>query len=95
MLKSLIRYGKEKFVLVKNKFTRNREMPFEDFVCYVLTNKGKSTVLELYYYEKYGVDEVPISKQALSKQRQFLDPLIFKEANKQSIEEIYSSVMTK
>ena len=79
--------------IVENKFTRNREMSFEDFVCYVLTNKGKSMVLELddYFHEKYGVDKLPISKQALSKQRQYLDPLIFKEANKQSIEEIYSS----
>ena len=54
--------------------------------------KGKTAVLEIddYYYEKYGVDKLPVSKQAISKQRQYLNPLIFKETNNRSIKEIYS-----
>jgi hypothetical protein len=92
-LKNLIRNEKEKFILVKNKLSRNREMPFDDIVYYILVNKGKSTVLELddYYYEKYGVDKLPISKQALSKQRQYLNPSIFTKANLESIKDIYSN----
>ena len=92
-LGSLIFNDKESYVLVKNKFSRNRCMPFEDVVSYVLVNKGKSTVLELddYFYEIYGFDKMPISKQALFKQRQFLNPLIFVDANKNSIKKIYSS----
>jgi len=92
-LKILIINEKEIYVLGKNKFSRNREMPFEDMVYYILLNKGKSTVLELddYYYEKYGFDRLPISKQALSQQRQYLNPSIFIKANEQSIKDIYSS----
>ena len=92
-LTNLIKYEKENFILEENKFSRNREMSFEDHVYYIWVNKGKTAVLEIddYYYEKYGVDKLPVSKQAISKQRQYLDPLIFKEANKRSIEKIYSS----
>ena len=92
-LKNLIINEKEIHILEKDKFSRIRKMPYEDMVYYILANKGKSTILELddYYYEKYGADEMPISKQALSQQRQYLNPSIFIKTNKQSIKDIYST----
>jgi len=46
-LENLIRNEKESYVLEKNKFSRNRETSFKDFVYYIIGNKGKKAVLEL------------------------------------------------
>ncbi|MDR3062719.1 MAG: hypothetical protein LBU40_01090 [Methanobrevibacter sp.] len=64
ILKNLINNERETFVLEKNKFTRNLKMFFEDIVYYILGNKGKTTVLKIedYFNEKFGDDEIPISK---------------------------------
>ncbi|WP_169805803.1 hypothetical protein [Methanobrevibacter curvatus] len=83
ILKNLISYERETFVLEKNKFTRNCKMSFEDVICSILGNKGKTTVLEIEdcFNEKFGDDETPISKQALSERRSFLDWKIFKRTD--------------
>ena len=92
VLDKLINYEKEKYVLVENKFSRNRKLVFKDFVYYILLNKGKSSVLEIdeYFKQRFGDDVVPISKQDLSQQRLLLSPLIFKDADKIALKEIYS-----
>ena len=92
VLDKLINYEKEKYVLVENKFSRNRKMVFKDFIYYILLNKGKSSVLEIdeYFKQRFGGDVVPISKQDLSQQRLLLSPLIFKDADKIALKEIYS-----
>lgn len=91
-LEKLINYEKENYVLVENKFSRHRKMAFKDFVYYILLNKGKSSVLEIdeYFKERFGGDVIPISKQDLSQQRLLLNPLIFKDADKNALKEIYS-----
>jgi hypothetical protein len=91
-LEKLITYEKESYVLVENKFSRQRKMVFKDFVYYILLNKGKSSVLEIdeYFKERFGGDVMPISKQDLSQQRLLLSPLIFKDADKIALKEIYS-----
>jgi len=91
-LEKLINYEKENYVLVENKFSRHRKMAFKDFVYYILLNKGKSSVLEIdeYFKERFGDDVIPISKQDLSQQRLLLNPLIFKDADKNALKEIYS-----
>ncbi|KZX11748.1 hypothetical protein [Methanobrevibacter curvatus] len=40
-------------------------MSFEDVVFYILGNKSKTTALEIeeYFNEKFGDNEIPISKQ--------------------------------
>ncbi|WP_409200918.1 IS4 family transposase [Methanobrevibacter sp. DSM 116169] len=92
-LKSLINYETESYILEENKFSRNRKMGFKDFVYYILRNKGKTSVLEIddYYWDKFGDDEMPISKQDLSKQRTYLDGRIFKDSNAKTIKNIYSN----
>jgi len=92
VLDKLINYEKEKYVLVENKFSRNRKLVFKDFIYYILLNKGKSSVLEIdeYFKQRFGGDVVPISKQDLSQQRLLLSPLIFKDADKIALKEIYS-----
>ena len=46
-LQNLIWIEKENYILEKNKFSRNREMNFEDFNYYILGNRGKTGILEL------------------------------------------------
>jgi len=91
-LENLIRNEKEIYVLEKNKFSRNRKMDFANFVYYILGNKGKTSVLELdeFFYTKNGSNEMSISKQDLSKQRSYLSPMIFKDANRNAFKEAYS-----
>jgi hypothetical protein len=92
ILDKLISYERESFVLVENKFSRNRSMPFGDMVYYIVGNHGKSTVNELdeFFEIKYGDDTLSISKQALAAQRSFLDWEIFKETMRRSLNQIYS-----
>jgi hypothetical protein len=91
-VKNLINYKKEIYVLEENRFIRDREMSFEDIIHYLILNKGKTTVLELdsFFKEKYGYDKLPISKQDLSQQRQYIDPLIFKDMNKNALKKVYT-----
>ncbi|KZX10814.1 transposase [Methanobrevibacter curvatus] len=93
ILKNLIKNERETFVLEKNKFTRNHKMSFEDVVYYILGNKGKTIVLEIedYFNEKFGDDEIPISKQALSERRSFLDWKIFKRTDTDALTDFYST----
>ena len=42
------------------------------------------------FKQRFGGDVVPISKQDLSQQRLLLSPLIFKDADKIALKEIYS-----
>ncbi|MDR1819927.1 MAG: IS4 family transposase [Methanobrevibacter sp.] len=91
-LEKLISYEKESFVLVENKFSRNRLMPFGDMTHSIVGNTGKSTVNELdgFFEIKYGDDRMPISKQGYFNQRLYLDPEIFKETMRRSLTGIYS-----
>lgn len=91
-LQNLIRNKKESFILVKNKFSRTRKMNFETLTYYILGNKGKTTVLELdeFFNTKNGDDSVSITKQNLSQQRSYLSPLIFKQANSDTLKSLYS-----
>jgi len=70
-LERLIIDEKENYILAKNKFSRNREMVFYDFVYYILLNKGKISVLKIdeYFELRFGEDRVPVSKQNFSQQK--------------------------
>ena len=96
-VKKLINLEKDKFVTEKGKFTKNYKMPFEDFIYYIIGNKGKTSALELYDYSKVKYKTVLecvkmcVTKQDFSKQRQYIKPEFFKEANRLGIEDVYSS----
>jgi hypothetical protein len=96
-MNSLIRNEKQKYVLKKGKFTKNYKMFFSDFIHYIIGNTGKTTVLKLYLYFKVKYEifidgvRMAVSKQNFSKQRSYVDPKFFKDANKLGVEDIYSS----
>jgi hypothetical protein len=92
LLQSFIRNEKESYILVENKFSRKRKMDFESFIYYFLGNKGKTTILELdeFFYMKNGDGELSITKQDFSKQRTYIDPLIFKHTIRDTLKNIYS-----
>ena len=77
----------------ENAFTRNRKMNFKDYVWYLIMQKGRTTSMELdeYLKNKNGTYEISISKQAFSKQRQFLKPDIFIDLYKNYLIDFYNN----
>lgn len=71
-----------------NNFIRNRKLNFQDIVMCILGKKGKTLSLELRDYMKKKNKET-ITKQAFSKQRQNLNPELFKVLNKEYVDDIY------
>ena len=69
----------EKYKSNNRVFVRKRKMDFNDFVWYLIMQKGRSSSMELdeYLKNKNGTYEISISKQAFSKQRQNLSQKIF------------------
>lgn len=61
------------------KFTRERKFTQTDMVWYMAMQKGRTANIELdsYLEEKNGSYEMNVTKQAFSKQRQYLKPEIF------------------
>ena len=73
-----------KYILTPRAFTGDGKWNFNDYIIYILANKGKSTTLEIEnFVEKYfnDNDDKSITKQGLSKQRMKIDSLIFKDMN--------------
>lgn len=75
--------------LVNNKFIRERKQTFQDVVLCILGKKGKTLSLELREYMKKN-NKKQITKQAFSKQRQNLNPELFKVLNKEYVDDIYN-----
>jgi len=73
----------------KRKFTRTRKINLKEMVLFILNNKGKTLTLELNEYMKKQNKE-KITKQAYSKQRQYINPEIFKVLNEEYIKKMYS-----
>jgi len=69
----------EKYKTESVRFTRERKLTQVDMVWYLTMQKGRTTSIELdgYLEEKNGGYEAEITKQAFSKQRQYLKPEIF------------------
>ncbi len=67
----------------ENMFTRKRKMEFKDYINVILGNRGKTLSIELFDYLniKNGGYMEDITKQAFSKQRQYIDPQLFKDLN--------------
>lgn len=70
-------------------FTRDRKLTPRDLIYYSINNRGKTMKMELYdFIEQYNLEEV--SAPALLKQREKLNENIFKELNKESMEDFYN-----
>lgn len=85
MGKDLLNVGKIK---VEN-FTRRRKLPFEQLIVLIINLMKKSLQLELNKF-KGIINEPLVSKQAFSKARKNLNPIVFKILNNELIKEFYT-----
>lgn len=77
-------FDNEMYNIGLNSFQRKRKWEFMDYVIYILCDCGKTTTLEIEdFVEVYfdDDDDKLITKQAFSKQRQNIDPRIYKDMN--------------
>jgi len=83
-------YVCDKYILVDNKI-RNRKLPPECIMKYILWNRGRTTALEaLYFMEEYwGEMDMDVTKQAISQRRMIIDPQAYIDINDDLIREIY------
>ncbi|MBQ2613650.1 MAG: IS4 family transposase [Methanobrevibacter sp.] len=80
----------DKYVIGENKFTRNSKFSFKDYVTFLCFNKGTSNQADLedFVEDNFTTDIQQITRQALSKQRTYIHPIVFKEISKQYLLEI-------
>ncbi len=80
----------DKYVLGENKFTRDSKFSFKDYVTFLCFNKGTSNQADLedFIEDNFTRDIQLITRQAFSKQRTLINPLVFKEISKQYLFEI-------
>ena len=72
-------------------FTRNRKMNFYDLTTSIILKKGQTLTLELSEFTE-KMRKPNITKQAYSKQRQNLNPEVFKYINNEYIKKIYNEI---
>jgi hypothetical protein len=71
--------------------TRQRKMPLKDMLLRTSNKKGLSTIMELrHYFKEAQRAEEQVSKQAYLKQRQKLNPMLFKKLNTAYSKHFYS-----
>ena len=80
----------DKYVVGENKFTRDSKFSFKDYVTFLCFNKGTSNQADLedFIEDNFTADIQQITRQAFSKQRTFINPIVFKEISKQYLFEI-------
>lgn len=86
--------NQKKYITKEGAFSRleAQKMTFEDMTMFMLANTGKSLSLEiLEYFNETGNIENTITKQALSKQRKYIDSKIFHDMNIDYAKEIYKA----
>jgi len=72
-------------------WTRQRNMPLHDILTCTLAKKGLSAVMELrQYFQAAGKMEQTVSKQDYLKQRQNLNPEVFKVLNRNYLKRFYN-----
>ena len=82
--------------LNNKSFTRNRKMPFNEFIRFILMKKGKTTTMELNnYFKEIHKKENTVTKQSFSKQRKNLNPQVFVELNKNYVTRFYGEAEVK
>ena len=80
----------EEYVIGENKFTRDSKFSFKDYITFLCFNKGTSNQADLedFIEDNFTRDIQQITRQAFSKQRTFIHPIVFKEISKQYLLEI-------
>ena len=83
-----------KFVNTENKFSRKRKFKFRDMIKFFLFNKGSSNQNDLddFLEDKFDKVDIELSRQNLSQQRTFINPLVFKEISKEYLKNINYNV---
>ena len=73
------------FVIDENRFTRDSKFSFKDYVTFFCVNKGTSNQADLedFIEDDFTNNLETITRQALSKQRVFINPIVFKEISKE------------
>ncbi len=92
-ISNLKEFDNRDYILGENSFIRNRAWEFFDFIIFILTYEGASTTEDLEsFVEIMEWDESKkITKQALSKQMENIDPQIFKAMSYKFMECIFDS----
>ena len=74
-----------------SSWTRQRDMPLEDILMCTLAKKGLSTTMEVrHYFQAVEKVEQTVSKQDYLRQRQKLNPEVFKLLNRNYLNRFYS-----
>ena len=86
---NIVKYTSD-YVIGENKFTRESKFSFKDYVTFFCFNKGTSNQADLedFMEDNFTQDIESITRQALSKQRTFIEPLVFKEISREYLFEI-------
>lgn len=71
-------------------FTRKRKLTVQDLILYLLNKKGLTTKMELYQFSKLCKKE-EVSSPALLKQREKMNPEVFKYLNQASMKDFYEN----
>jgi len=73
-----------------SSWTRQRDMPLEDILLCTLAKKGLSTAMEVrHYFQAMERAEQTVSKQDYLRQRQKLNPVVFKLLNRNYLKRFY------
>ena len=74
-------YNVDKYKTDPERFTRNSKLVFDDYVLYAIQNEGRTTAVEANsYLNKYANDDMmTITKQAVSFQRSFIEPMVYQD----------------
>ena len=80
----------KKFINTENKFSRNRKFEFQDIIKFFLFNKGSSNQDDLddFLEDKFDDVDIELTRQNLSQQRTYVDPVVFKEISKEYLNNI-------
>ena len=79
-----------------SSWSRRRDMPLEDILTCTLAKKGLSTTMEVrHYFQAVGKVEQTVSKQDYLKQRQKLNPRVFKTLSRNYLKQFYGGTEAK
>ena len=92
---NLSEFYTHEYVTKSNAFTRKRKLDLNDVINYVLVQKGRTNAVEAYEYVKHfkiNKNKFRVSRQAIGKKRQLINPIIYFVMNKVFIYKIYEDI---
>ena len=81
-----------KYVTESNRFIRKRKMSFKEYVLYILTQTGCTNFSEAhrFFTKTLGNEFQSITRQAIGKQRMYIDSKLFYDVNECFINNLYN-----